>query len=97
MKKTLMDAIRSNLTPDEQKVFMLYFDPENKNDKEMTKEERKNPSILNASRRKRIASGSGQSVNKINNLIKKYEEARKMMKQFTNAPKFKKNKMFRGF
>lgn len=63
----------------------------------MTIEERKNPSILNASRRKRIAAGSGQTVNKINNLIKKYEESKKMMKQFTKAPKHKKGKMFRGF
>ena len=63
----------------------------------MTKEERKNPSLLNASRRKRIAAGSGQHVSKINNLIKKYEDAKKMMKQFAGAPKFKKNKMFRGF
>ena len=63
----------------------------------MTKEERKNPSILNASRRKRISAGSGQSVSKINNLIKKYEEARKMMKKFSNAPKFKRNRMFKGF
>lgn len=63
----------------------------------MTKEERKNPSLLNASRRKRIAAGSGQSVNKINNLIKKYEDAKKMMKQFSTGSKFKKNKMFRGF
>jgi signal recognition particle subunit SRP54 len=63
----------------------------------MTKEERKDPSILNASRRKRIAAGSGQPVSRINNLIKKYDEARKMMKQFSNAPKFKRNQMFRGF
>lgn len=66
----------------------------------MTKEERKNPSILNASRRKRIAAGSGQSVNKINNLIKRYEEAKKMMKQFSGGSKgskFKQNRMFRGF
>jgi len=63
----------------------------------MTREERKNPNILNASRRKRIAAGSRQSVNKINNLIKRYDEARKMMKQFTNAPKFKKSRMFKGF
>jgi signal recognition particle subunit SRP54 len=62
----------------------------------MTKAERKDPSLLNASRRKRIAAGSGQPVSKINNLIKRYEEARKMMKQFSNAPKFKKNRMFRG-
>jgi signal recognition particle subunit SRP54 len=63
----------------------------------MTIEERRNPSILNASRRKRIAAGSGQSVSKINTMIKKYEDAKKMMKQFTNAPKFKRNRMFKGF
>lgn len=63
----------------------------------MTKKERKDPSILNASRRKRIAEGSGLSVSKINNLIRKYEDAKKMMKQFSNAPKHKKNNMFRGF
>ena len=63
----------------------------------MTKEERRKPEILNASRRKRIAAGSGQPVSKINTLIKRYEDARKMMKQFTNAPKFKKNRMFKGF
>ena len=49
----------------------------------MTKEERANPSILNASRRKRIAAGSGVTVNKVNSTIKKYEESKKMMKQFT--------------
>ena len=48
----------------------------------MTKEERRNPSILNASRRKRISAGCGLPVSKINNLIKKYEQSRKMMKQF---------------
>ncbi|GHU65375.1 signal recognition particle protein [Clostridia bacterium] len=48
----------------------------------MTKEERKDPSILNGSRRKRIAAGSGQPVSSVNSLIKKYEEARKMMKSY---------------
>jgi signal recognition particle subunit SRP54 len=62
----------------------------------MTIEERKKPEVLNGSRRKRIAEGSGMPVNKINALIKKYEDAKKMMKQFTNAPKHQKNKMFRG-
>ena len=47
----------------------------------MTPKERKDPSILNASRRKRIAAGSGQPVSKVNNTIKKYEESKKMMKQ----------------
>ena len=62
----------------------------------MTPEERQNPSVLNASRRKRIAAGCGQPVSKINNLIKKYEETKKMMKHFTNPKAMKKNRMFRG-
>ena len=60
----------------------------------MTKAERENPNLLNASRRKRIAAGSGQTVNKVNNLIKKYEESKKLMKRFSN-PKMS-NKMFKG-
>ena len=62
----------------------------------MTAEERRNPGILNASRRKRIAAGCGQPVSKINNLVKKYEEAKKLMKQFANPGFMKKNKRFRG-
>ncbi|MDR1953915.1 MAG: signal recognition particle protein [Clostridiales Family XIII bacterium] len=53
----------------------------------MTREERRNPSILNASRRKRIAAGSGQPVSMINNLIKRYEESRKVMKRFMGGGK----------
>ena len=62
----------------------------------MTLEERRNPSLLNASRRKRIAAGSGQPVSKINGLIKKYEDAKKLMKQFSNPNFMKKNKRFKG-
>ena len=62
----------------------------------MTPAERKDPSILNASRRKRIAAGCGQPVSKINSLIKKYEDAKKLMKQFNNPNFMKKNKKFRG-
>ena len=62
----------------------------------MTKEERANPKLLNASRRKRIAAGSGQSVNTINKLIKSYEEMRAMMKKFNNPKALKRNKLFRG-
>ena len=61
----------------------------------MTLEERRNPSLLNASRRKRIAQGAGQSVSKVNQLIKKYEDAKKLMKQFNN-PNFMKKSRFRG-
>jgi len=62
----------------------------------MTREERRDPSVLNASRRKRIAAGCGQPVSKVNNLIRKYEEAKKMMKQFSNPKAMKRNRMFRG-
>lgn len=62
----------------------------------MTIEERRNPSLLNASRRKRIAAGSGQPVSKINNLIKEYEDTKKLMKQFSNPGFMKKNKRFKG-
>lgn len=60
----------------------------------MTREERKDPKLLNAGRRKRISAGSGQPVNKINNLIKKYEESRKMMKKFSKKGKMP--GMFKG-
>ena len=64
----------------------------------MTKEERENPQILNASRRRRIAAGSGQSVQKINQLMKRYEEARKMMRQMMKPGKGNRmNRMFKGF
>ena len=62
----------------------------------MTNEERREPSLLNASRRKRIAAGSGQPVSKINNLVKRYEDAKKMMKTFSK-PGAKLPRMFRGF
>ena len=62
----------------------------------MTPAERRDPKILNASRRRRIASGSGPPVSKINSLIKKYEDTKKLMKQFTNPGFMKKNKKFKG-
>ena len=61
----------------------------------MTKEERENPSILNASRRRRIAAGCGQPVSKINQLVKRYEESKKMMKSMMGG-KGKMGRMFRG-
>ena len=62
----------------------------------MTPAERADPKILNASRRRRIAKGSGQPVSQINQLIKRYDEARKVMKQFAK-PKRKGKKMRGGF
>lgn len=51
----------------------------------MTLEERRNPQILNASRKKRIASGSGTSVQDVNRLIKQFNEMKKMMKMFQSS------------
>ncbi len=49
----------------------------------MTPGERRNPSIINGSRRKRIAAGSGTRVQDINKLIKQFSDAQKMMKQLS--------------
>ena len=53
----------------------------------MTKMERRNPDILNASRRRRIAAGSGTTVQDVNLLLKQYEQARTMMKQMMGGGK----------
>jgi signal recognition particle subunit SRP54 len=49
----------------------------------MTKEERANPDILNPSRKKRIAAGAGVDISEVNALVKQFDQARKMMKQFS--------------
>ena len=51
----------------------------------MTTKERGHPSVLNGSRRKRIAKGSGTSVQEVNKLIKQYMQTRKMMKSFSKG------------
>ncbi len=51
----------------------------------MTKEERKNPDILKATRKQRIAKGSGTSVEEVNRLLKQFEEMKKMMKMMSNG------------
>lgn len=58
----------------------------------MTKEERENPAIINVSRKKRIAIGSGRSLSEVNKLIKQFDEMKKMMKQFSGMKKGKKGK-----
>ncbi|GIQ65033.1 signal recognition particle protein [Paenibacillus cisolokensis] len=50
----------------------------------MTKEEKRKPEILNYSRRRRIAAGSGTSIADVNRLIKQFDDMRKMMKQFSS-------------
>ena len=53
----------------------------------MTLAERNRPEIINGSRRKRIANGSGTTVEEVNKLLRQFEQMKKMMKQFTNIGK----------
>ncbi|MFJ8261563.1 signal recognition particle protein [Rummeliibacillus sp. NPDC094406] len=59
----------------------------------MTTAEKTNPEIINASRKKRIAKGSGSSVQEVNRLIKQFEDMKKMMKQMTGMAQKGKKKM----
>jgi signal recognition particle subunit SRP54 len=56
----------------------------------MTTHEKEHPETMNASRKKRIAKGSGRSIQEVNRLLKQFEEMKKMMKQVTNMQKGKK-------
>ena len=51
----------------------------------MTKKERNNPDIINASRKKRIAAGCGMQVQDVNRLLKQFDDMKKMMKQFSKG------------
>ncbi|MBQ2306222.1 MAG: signal recognition particle protein, partial [Clostridia bacterium] len=51
----------------------------------MTPKEKRNPDILNASRRKRIAAGSGTTVQDVNKLMHQFEDMRTMMKKMTRG------------
>ena len=53
----------------------------------MTKEERLHPEIINGSRRRRIARGSGTTVQDVNRLLKQYAQTKKMIKTFTKMGK----------
>ena len=63
----------------------------------MTPKERENPDILNASRRRRIARGSGTQIQDVNRLINQFDQSRKLMKQLTGGKLGKKMKKRGGF
>lgn len=63
--------------------------------KSMTKKERIKPDIIDSSRRKRIAEGSGTSPAEVNKLLKQFKDLRKMMKQFGNMSKGLKKQRFK--
>lgn len=63
----------------------------------MTKKEKDNPDIIDSSRRKRIAQGSGTTVQDVNKILKQFKETKKMMKRFTDMEKTMKKKGKLGF
>ena len=71
-KLNLKDAKVDEKLLDRQKAIILS----------MTKEERLRPEIISGSRRKRIAAGSGNTVNDVNKLLKQYDQMKQMMKMF---------------
>lgn len=71
---------KSGVMPDERELFKTEAIINS-----MTKKERLNHTILNANRRKRIANGSGTSVQDVNKLVKQYLQTREMMKRFTKG------------
>lgn len=62
----------------------------------MTKEERSNPKVLNGSRRRRIAKGSGTDIQEVNRLIKQFDETRKLMRMMTGGKGKNKRRMMGG-
>lgn len=65
--------------------------------KSMTAQEKINPEIINASRRRRIAKGSGTSIQEVNRLLKQFDEMKKMMKKMSNMKQLnKKGKKGKG-
>jgi len=63
----------------------------------MTKKERENPSIINSSRKRRIAEGSGTSIQQVNQVLKQFEQVKKMMKMFSNPKALKGMRGMGGF
>lgn len=65
--------------------------------KSMTVKERERPEMLNASRKKRIAAGSGTSVEDVNRLLKQYDQIKTLMKQFSDMSRSGQNRLKRSF
>ncbi|MBD5553830.1 MAG: signal recognition particle protein [Roseburia sp.] len=63
----------------------------------MTPKERQNPSLLNPSRKHRIAQGAGVDISEVNRMVKQFDQMKKMMKQMSGMKKRGKRGMFQGF
>jgi signal recognition particle subunit SRP54 len=80
MPKVGMMKDLQNMQPDEKELTRIVAIIDS-----MTPKERHNHMIINGSRRRRIARGSGTSVEKVNDLLKQYGQARKMMKSLSGG------------
>ena len=88
MPKVGMMKELQNMQPDEKELTRIVAIIDS-----MTAKERSNHMIINGTRRRRIARGSGTSVNDVNNLLKQYGQARKMMKSLSGNLGFLGKKM----
>jgi signal recognition particle subunit SRP54 len=88
MPKTGMMKELKNMQPDEKELTRIVAIIDS-----MTPRERENHMLINGSRRRRIARGSGTSVEKVNDLLKQYGQARKMMKSLSGNMGFLGKKM----
>jgi signal recognition particle subunit SRP54 len=86
--KFLPGRMKMNLLAVEEKTLQRFEAAINS----MTPEERRNPAIINGSRRKRISRGSGVEVQYINQLLKKFSQAQRLLRQLQTG-KFKKMKL----
>lgn len=82
----MIPGMKGNVNPDD--VDLDHIKREEAIILSMTREERRNHRIIGASRRKRIASGSGSSVFEVNQLLKRFDKMRSMMKKMTKNKKY---------
>jgi signal recognition particle subunit SRP54 len=82
-----MGKMTKNIKVDEKQILRIEAIV-----KSMTMEEKNNPQIIKGSRRKRIALGSGTSLQEVNRLLTQFEDFKKVMKQMTKMTKGKKGK-----
>jgi signal recognition particle subunit SRP54 len=76
----MTDGIAAEVTDQQLKVIEAIINS-------MTPDERRHPRIINASRKRRIARGSGTTVTEVNDLLSQFRQMQRMMKQFTGAGK----------
>jgi signal recognition particle subunit SRP54 len=83
----MMDQLKEGMTPEASDAMGGFAKKSEAIIQSMTLQERRNPKVINARRRKRIAAGSGTHVADVNELIRNFQKTRKMMKKFGKMQK----------